>query len=256
MIGSHGRHGSVRGRVLLLVAAWIGLGAGAARAEVAVGGCLGAALTPANDVTLAQGGGTRLTFRGVSWEDQSFKPPLYFGVRAGYWFPRASHWGVFADFTHAKMIARLDRAVAVRGTRAGVPVDDTESLGDTFDELTLSHGFNLVTLNAMHRWLPAGVDGRLAAGRVRPYASLGAGVAVPHVQVQTAGATTTGYQVAGLALQAGVGAELAATRHLAFFAEYRLTHARVTADLSQGGTIAVRPWMHHFMLGMSPRLWN
>lgn len=256
MIGSHGLHGSARGRVFLLAAAWIALGAGAARAEVAVGGCLGAGVTPASDVTLDTGGGTRLTFHGVSWEDQSFKPPLYFGLRAGYWLTRASHWGVFVDFTHAKMVARLNREVAVRGTRAGAPVADTELLGDAFDELTLSHGFNLVTLNAVHRWLPAGANGRLAAGRVRPYASLGAGVAVPHVQVQTAGVTTTGYQVAGLTLQAGAGAELAATRHITFFAEYRLSHARVTGDLSQGGTIRLRPWMHHFMLGMSPRFWN
>jgi len=37
------------------------------------------------------------------------------------------------------------------------------------------------------------------------------------------------------------------------FAEYKLSYARVNADLEGGGTLEVNPWTNHFVIGISYR---
>ena len=256
MTTSHRRRCLAGHSASLAALVWALVAPGMARAEVAFGIYGGAAITADCDVTLVQNGGTRLTFQGVSWADESLSSPIYYGARLAYWFGGSSHWGVIADFTHAKMLAELDRKVAVSGTRAGAPVSGTETLGDTFDQLELSHGFNLLTLNGTYRWLPGRDEGGNILGRIRPYASLGGGVAIPHFEVKTAGATADANQVAGPVLQAGAGADIGLSGRFSFFAEYRLSYADVTGDLSDGGTISLQPWTNHFMLGVSTRLWD
>src|SRR5688572_8579019 len=65
----------------------------------------------------------------VSWEDESFESPYYYGARVGYFF---GEWGVALDFFHAKVY--LDEPLT------GV------------DELAISHGYNVVTVNIIRRW--------------------------------------------------------------------------------------------------------
>ena len=83
----------------------------------------GFANTPDTDLKFAEPGGTELTFKDASWEDNSFNDPPYFGVRLTYWIDRSSNWGLAVDFTHAKMIANLDESVRVTGARNGILVD-------------------------------------------------------------------------------------------------------------------------------------
>ena len=219
-------------------------------AEWAFGAYGGAASTANCDVTLSRPGGTRLTFRDVSWDDESFDSPIFYGARLVSWLGGDAAWGVSLDFTHAKIVAERGRAVAVSGTRNGAPVEGTELLADTFDELQVSHGLNFLTVNALRRWRPGDAAGQDAFGRLRPFATLGGGIVIPHVEVQTAGSATGEYHVTGPALQGGGGTEVLLTGPLSLWGEYRLSYADVWADLAGGGSIELNPWTHHLMLGL------
>lgn len=222
-----------------------------ATAEMFVSGYLGAASTYDSDVELNRPGGTSLTFSDVSWDDDSFSAPPYYGLRIGYWFKNHPNWATAIDFTHAKMYAELDNTVSVSGTRSGVPVAGQERLGDTFEVLEFSDGHNLLTLNGMYRWLNMGTPGQGFLYRLQPYVLAGLGIAIPHVEVTVEGDRTFEYQATGLAVQAGGGLDVDITRWLSVFAEYRLSYAEINADLEGGGTFKTEPWTHHITFGVT-----
>ncbi len=239
---------------MVIFAAGIGLSAvfpGTASAEWFASGYLGAASTQVSDVELSLPGGTNLTFNDVSWDDESFSGPIYYGLRTGYWFEGRPNWGIAVDFSHAKMMSDPNQMVQVSGTRQGTPVAGQERLGDTFDELSFSHGHNLLTLNGMYRWMELGRSEQDFLSRLQPYVLAGLGVAYPHVEVVLAGNDTYEYQAAGIAAQAGGGLDLDITRWLSIFAEYRLSYAEIDADLAGGGSLQTEPWTHHFTSGVT-----
>ena len=224
---------------------------GAARAELFISGYLGKASTLDSDVELTRPGDTNLTFSDVSWEDDSFYNPLYYGYRLGYWFKNQPRWGVAIDFTHAKMYGELEKTVDVSGVRNGTPVSGQERLDDTFESLSFSHGHNLLTLNGMYRWMDLGTSPEEFLNRLQPYILAGLGLAIPHVEVTLDGDQTEAYQTAGWAAQAGGGLDVDITRWFSLFAEYRLSYADIEADLQGGGTLKTEPWTHHFTAGIT-----
>ena len=171
------------------------------QAEFVLSGYLGKAETLDSDVTLKEPGGTDLTFADVSWDDDSFEEPIYYGLRMSYWLEEAPSWGIAVDFTHAKMLAELNKTVSVSGSRSGAPVSGSERLGDTFDQLEFTHGHNILTVNGMYRWFADRQQKDTFLDRLQPYVGLGLGVAIPHVEVTTATSSTEEYQVAGPAGQ-------------------------------------------------------
>ena len=219
-----------------------------ARAEIVLGAYGGLATSFDGDVTLEQPGGTDLTLDDVSWSDRSFESPIYYGLRLTYW--GTSGWGGALDYTHAKLYADLDDTVDVSGSRAGTPVAGSERVGDTFDALSFSHGHNMLTLNLMYRWGAIGAKGGFL-DRLRPYAGVGAGVAIPHVEVIVDGSQTDEYQLAGPAVQGLAGIDFSITERVSLFTEYKLSYAHIEADLAGGGTITVDPITNHFVLGVS-----
>ena len=219
------------------------------KAEMFVSTYLGAASTRDSDVELNRPNGTRLTFDDVSWDDNSFSSPLYYGLRIGYWFQNRPNWVVAIDFTHAKMYGELDKTVNVSGTRNGVPVSGPERLADTFEVLDFSHGHNLLTLNGMHRWTGLVASNQDFLNRLQPYVLAGVGIAYPHVEVTVQGDKTFEYQTTGPVAQAGAGLDVDITGWLSVFAEYRLSYAQIEADLVGGGTLKTEPWTHHFTFG-------
>lgn len=221
------------------------------RAEFVISVYGGVASTMDSDVRLLQPGGTNLKFDEVSWTDKSFVSPIYYGLRLTYWTEKAPTWGVAIDFTHPKMHAKLEETVTVTGTRAGVPVNNREPLRNTFGDLEFSHGHNLLTLNALHRWFPAGERNKTFLGRVQPYVGFGAGVAIPHAEVGTGGVITYEYQQVGPALQGLVGVSFDLIKHVAIFPEYKISYANMSVELADGGSLQVDPWTHHFALGIS-----
>jgi lipid A oxidase len=214
-----------------------------AQAELRLGAYSGLAETLDTDVELKQSGGTALTFEGVTWDDKSFTSPIYYGIRLTYWFHYGPSWGLGIDFTHAKMIADTDALIPVSGTRAGANVADDERLGDTFSTLELSHGHNLLMLNGLYRFSNL--------GWIEPYAGLGAGATIPHVETDVDAVETSEYQLAGPAGQGLVGVDIDVMKHLSVFAEYKLSYADIDADLKGGSILHVEPWTNHFIVGLS-----
>uniref|UniRef100_UPI000B8005E9 outer membrane protein n=1 Tax=Candidatus Entotheonella palauensis TaxID=93172 RepID=UPI000B8005E9 len=169
--------------------------------------------------------------------------------RLTYWLSRQSPWGLAVDFTHAKMLAELDEDVSVSDRRGGELVSTREVLGDSFVKLEFSHGHNLLTANVLYRWL---AHNRPAwFGRLQPYAGLGAGVAIPHVEVITASSVTGDYQFAGPTLQGLAGLNIDLIKHLFVFAEFRLSYAHLDVDLQGGGSLEIDAWTYHFNIGLS-----
>jgi lipid A oxidase len=222
-----------------------------AHAEFVLSAYGGAIDTMDADVKLSRPGGTDLTFSDVSWNDKSFEGPMYYGLRLNYWFSDDSNWGVGIDFTHAKMYARLNDTVTVSGTRAGANVSGSEPLNNTFEELSFSHGYNLLIFNGTYRWFPKGSRDNTFLGRLQPYAGLGLGVAVPHVEVDLNGSKTEEYQYAGPAFQGLAGINFDVYKNFSVFLEYKLTYSDMNADLTDGGSIEVKPWSNHIVFGLS-----
>lgn len=225
-----------------------------AKAELEISGYLGKADTPSADVKLAEPGGTDLTFHDVSWDDDSFGTAPYYGIRGTWWFERHPNWGLAVDFTHAKMLAHLNDTVSVTGTRAGTPVAGPERLGDTFDVLEFSDGHNLLTVNGLRRWFFEGAPDGTFLSRLQPYVGVGAGLAIPHVEVTTVSGRTFEFQVTGFAAQGLAGLSYEVFKNVSIFTEYKLSWADLDSDLAPGGTLQVRPWTHHLVFGASYRL--
>jgi len=68
----------------------------------------------------------------------------------------------------------------VTGTRAGAPVNDHEAVSDTIDALTFSRAYFL-TADVIYRWF-TGRRGEDFLGRFQPYAGVGIGAVIPHVE--------------------------------------------------------------------------
>lgn len=221
------------------------------RAETTLSLYGGRAINENGDLDLRLPGGTDLTFRNVSWKDQSFRAPIYYGIRLVHWFERTPSWGVSLDFTHAKMMADLSQAVPVQGVRGGSPVSGTEPLSDTFGKLEFSHGHNLFTAGLMVRRLSAGAESGGSLGRLVPYAGLGVGVAYPHVEISTGGRNTSAYQVAGTVLEGVLGVERAYPVGFSVFGEVQFSRADMKVELDGGGSVRVEPVTKQFVIGLS-----
>jgi len=221
----------------------------AAEAQFAFGAYFGKSSTLDSDVRLRQPDGTGLTFHDVGWDDESWVNPKYYGFRLTYWKRNTRRWGFVLDFTHAKIHAELDATVRITGTRGGETIDAREPLGDTFSELAMSHGHNTLTINGFHRWISQNQSG--GARRLTPYVGFGAGIAVPHVEVQTADSVTQEYQLAGPTLQGLAGLDFRLGWGFSIFGEYRLNYARLSADLEGGGSLKLAPWTNHLSAGLT-----
>ena len=221
-----------------------------ARAETAFSLYLGQAVTDDSDIDLDLGAGTSLTFHDVSWDDDSFQNPLYYGARVSHFFDRAPNWGVALDFFHAKIYADEDDVVRVSGTRGGAAVDVREPLGNTFDTLNMSHGLNFLTLNAVYRWNPDADAGGSFLDRLRPYVGAWAGITIPHVEVSIGGDEEGEYQFGGPGFQAFAGVDCRLTERWSIFGEYKFSYADLDVDVP-GGSLEAEATSHHVVFGVS-----
>lgn len=230
----------------VLAAALLVLGMGAASAEMQVGVYGGFNESFDSDVHIVQPDGTSLEFSDVPWDGVSFEAPPYYGVRATYWLNNRPNWGIALDYTHAKVKAEKGETVDVTGEFQDVPVNGTTRVGDFFRILEFTDGLNLVLLNAMYR---------LDYERWVPYAGVGVGLSIPHVEYARFDQPfrTFDYQVAGVAVQGLVGLEFKVTDRISAFGEYKLSYAEVDGDLEGGGSLETDVVTNHFVLGVSYR---
>jgi lipid A oxidase len=221
-----------------------------AKAEVELSIFTGVALTQDNDLQLQQTGGTDLTFHGVSFDGRDFSSPPYYGLR-GLWFPSEdSHWGFGAEFFHMKMYANTGDTVSVTGRRDGVGVNDDEPIDNTIESFSLSHGLNYALGDIVYRWFP-GQRGEDFLGHLQPYAGVGLGLAIPHVESNVGGTFHEEYQVHGPGVQALAGMNVVLTRHWGLMFEYKFTYSNLGSLDIPGGSIEVTPLTHHLVTGLT-----
>lgn len=226
--------------------------AGPARGEIDLSLFTGVALTPDNDLDLHQTGRTDLTFHDVSFEGRDFETPPYYGARALWFASEDSHWGFGAEFFHIKLYAQTKDTVRVTGQRNGVNVDDNERIDKTIEQFSLSHGLNFALADVIYRWFP-GPRGPGFPGCLQPYAGLGLGAAVPHVESNVGGKFHEEYQFHGPGVQGLVGVNVDLTRQWGVMLEYKLTYANLGALDIPNGSIELTPLTNNFVAGITFR---
>jgi lipid A oxidase len=196
-----------------------------------------------SDVTFT-GNGMNTTFQDVPWQGLSFfndGGAPYYGARAGYWFD--PHWGVFLDYTHAKVRADPGAMVSFSGTSSG-----TAMIGDVFERFEFTDGINILTVNALYRTDPM--------GRFQPYFGVGAGFTRPHVEVTS---TTLGlpetfqYEFGGMAAEALAGIDFRINDWLSIFTEYKLSYSHIDAPLTGGYNVETSIFTNQIAAGLSFR---
>lgn len=214
------------------------------RGDALFGGYVGIPWHHRSDIHMTRPDGTDVTLKKLRWDGEPFNFPLYAGVRGVRW---SGPFGGMIDFLHDKAIARTGKGAhgrKVTGERAipdvveaegllkGQPVTSPIKLTDVLERLEFSHGHNLLLPTALLRF--GGI-----ATRWRPYVGLGAGVALPHVEVWPKGEgeepKTNEYQAAGPAMQVVAGIELQGARG-SYFVEYKFTYASLSTALTGGKT--------------------
>jgi lipid A oxidase len=193
----------------LLVAAVLAAPLPAAASDLELSFYLGVQDAPHSGVSGTAPGLGTVDFN-ADWEGRSFENPPYYGLRAIWWQP--SGWGFGVELNHAKVYA-TDETLATSG----------------LSRLELSDGLNLVTLNAMKRFKPW--------GKIVPYAGLGVGAAIPHVEVSTPTSTTFEYQVTGPAVIWVAGGSYDLSDRWAIFGEYKGSYSMNTFELEGGGEL-------------------
>ena len=184
--------------------------------------------------------GTDVRLKGVGWDGDALYFPIDGGARSVSWHGRFGH---MVDFLHNKAIARLGKGahgrkikdgvietVEAEGTWKGEPAPKRIKLTDILERMEFTHGHNMLFATAMMKlasWNP----------RVTPYIGLGAGVAVPHVEVWFQGEgeepRTNEYQYAGPAAQFVAGLELRSGK-MSYFVEYKFSFAWLRGGLTGG----------------------
>jgi opacity protein-like surface antigen len=192
---------------------------------------LGGARTAASDLTISQPAvGTNLTFQDVRFSSRSFRPPLYYGFRGGYFLRRLPFLGFEAEFIHLKVFSDPQQRVQVNGLRRNAPLNAELPLGDIVQQYSVSHGVNLLLLNvaARHR-IKRGTNGRLALT-----ARAGLGPTLPHTESRIEGEAKEQYEFGRLSWQASGGAELRVWRGMFFLGEYKFTRTRQRGKVTLG----------------------
>ena len=193
-----------------------------------------------SDIILQQPNGTDMVLKDVSWNSEPDKMPPYHGFRGTWWFPPGRSIGAMADLVYIKVVANQDHVVRQSGTRDGTPVPGKAPVSDTFRRLEFTDGLNLLTGSIIYR-MPF-------FGRVMPYIGIGAGLSLPHAEVQRRGAAqkTFSYQWAGFAVHVFAGVEFSIAKSGSLFSEYRLSYATNKVALIDGGTLKTNLWINHF----------
>ena len=196
-----------------------------------------------SDIILQQPNGTDMVLKDVSWNSEPDKMPPYHGFRGTWWFPLGRAIGATADLVYIKVVANQDHLVRQSGTRDGIPVPGKEPVSATFRRLEFTDGLNLLTGGIIYR-MPF-------FGRVMPYIGIGAGLSLPHAEVQRSGAAqkTFSYQWAGFAFHVFAGVEYSIAKSGSLFTEYRLSYATNKVALIDGGTLKTNLWVNHFAAG-------
>ncbi len=191
------------------------------------------------------------TFHGVSWQAQPFDDSPYYGIRLTYFHTDSARWGASLDFTHYKIIGETDRTLPVDGLWNGATVRETAPMNLRVQHFEVSHGLNLVALNAIYRW-PLGRGAALPEARWQPYVGAGLVTYVPHAEAEINGhPASAGYQFGGFGYQVLGGLECRLWQHVSVFAEFKLDGGSLDLDFQAGTHARTSVQTFHALAGVT-----
>lgn len=235
------------------------LGAMPAHAEPFLDFYTGKSYTRDADVRIRQQGlGNDFRVHDVSFEDESFRDPPYYGGRAGYFFQGYPWLGVAVDFVHFKMRAETSETKRFTGTLAGAPIDARLPMNTIVDRFDITHGVNYLTFNGLARYSLLTEAERFPHGRIQLFAGAGLGPVITHAE-NTIGNVNNdrSYEVAGLGVQGFTGLRIMLFKYVGVFAQYRFTRSDLDVRVASGRG-KVEEITHHVVGGLTfslPDLW-
>lgn len=205
-----------------VVCALVFLASGAALAESEFAVYGGGQSSPHSRVTTATGDSFLATWKG---ESMSF--PIYLGLRYTEWMDNEWAWAV--NYSHTKAKANAS-TLATNG----------------YSRLEFTDGANPVTLVALRRFAPMN-------GGLKPHVGLGAGISVPHVEVQrTGGVRTYEYQYGGPVLTGLAGFKYPLNERWDLLAELHVHYMMLDVKVD-GGRLKTNLVTNALNLGVSYR---
>lgn len=219
-------------------------------------GYMGQAATLNSDFRIEQPTlGNDFTFSGVSFDDDSFKSPYYYGVKIGRYFESHPNFGLEMEFFHYKLILDTAKTAPVSGTLGGAALGGSMLISNLVGDFEISHGLNFLALNVVGRlryWKSNGFPN----GRFQPYGGIGIAAVIMYPEVVVLGVSSHGFELNDRpGTQFFIGARLfpldlgPSFGNLALFAEYKFTvsHPEVSVDR---GTASLNERTHHFIFGL------
>jgi hypothetical protein len=227
------------------------VGVGRAAADWTLAAFVGGARTQDSTIRLNQpSASTDVTLSPVRYRTESLQAPIYYAYRIGV-FPDAGWVGIEGEFIHLKVIADTARPVEAQGVIRGATVSDVRPLATVMDRFSISHGVNLLLVNAVARRALRRHDDGLPRWFLTGRA--GAGASVPHPESTIAGVSLERYEWGSFSLQAAAGLELRLARRLYLAGEYKLTRTVQHVSVA-GGSVRTPLTSHHFVAGVAAHL--
>jgi hypothetical protein len=222
-----------------------------ASAEWTIAGFIGGAHTQATSLRLVQPlHATDLTLSPIHYRSESMRPPLYYAYRFGF-FPQSGWFGIEGELIHLKVHADVTRPTQASGTFGGQPLEGSIPVASLIEEFSISHGVNLVLVNAVVRRGydidPSGVPRWTLVGR------FGFGTSRPHPESTIAGQRFEGYQWGSPSAQVTGGVEMHVKGPVFLVGEYKLTRTVQEVTIADG-TARTPLTSHHLVVGAALRL--
>lgn len=223
-----------------------------AHAEWVVSAYTGTSHTWASDLRIRQdGSASNATFQGVHWAAHPFEAAPYYGIRITYFPGDAPRLGGTFDFTHYKMYADTGRAVWVRGTWNGSPINQYAPMNTRVQNFELSHGVNLTSVNVQYRWRGA-FDTLQGTSRWEPHIGVGLVGYLPHAEGSINGVpSSANYPLAGFGGQIFAGTEYRLCRHIGLLVETKFDAGNLGIDLDPATTADTSVRTLHIIGGLA-----
>jgi lipid A oxidase len=222
-----------------------------AGAEWVIAGYFGIAATSRTYLAVTQSAShTSVRFDPVDYEGRSFTLPPYYGYRGAYFFVSPGWFGLEGEVIHMKVFARTGEIVPASGTIDGAPIAAAVPLDGLVQRFSISHGQNMLLVNAVARHA-FGECGDFRTARLVALARVGAGPTLPHVESTIGGVADERYERGSFGFQAAGGVELLLWKKLHVLAEYKLTRCRQSVRAAAGASVETLLTSHHFVFGAS-----
>jgi len=237
---------------VLLLGAWLWAFPQPSEAEWFIDVYLGKSATLNADLRIKQpANNSDFTVQDLSFDDESFSDPPYYGARVGYFFESYPAFGVALEFFHFKMLAETKESKLFTGTWNGAAINTVQPVNSVVQRFDISHGVNYLTVDALFRNAMFVDQDRFPRGRVQAYVGIGPGAVITHPENRVEGANNNEeFELGGFGFQTFVGLKLLLLKHLGLFGEYKFSHSSLRVDLSTGHA-KVDENTHHAVFGVT-----